>query len=108
MGARKFTPGPWWFSNGDLLRVGTKGRGLIICGVHKLGRLTGAVREEEAVANGKLIAAAPDLYDALVAVSDMLFQRPDMMAKLAPMMGPAENAVAAAAADALRKARGGP
>ncbi len=47
-----------------------------------------------------------DLYAALVAVSDMLFARPDIVAKLAPLMGPAEQAVCDVASAALAKARG--
>jgi hypothetical protein len=59
-------------------------------------------------ANARLMAAAPELYKALVAVSDMLFARPDMMKALRPLMGPAEHAVCNTAAAALAKARGAP
>jgi len=87
----KWTPGPWRFTLGGLPRV-ISADGTTICGVHRIGRHTGNHSVAAVEANGRLIAAAPELYAALSAISEM--------------MGPAENAVFSAAADALAKARG--
>lgn len=57
--------------------------------------------------NARLIAAAPALYEALMEISEMLWAQPDIMAKLRPLMGPAENAVFDACSAALAKAKGG-
>ena len=57
-----WTPGPWWFVRGDLPRV-MAADGVVICGVHKIGR-----RDDlEAVvwANGAMLSAALALYEAL-------------------------------------------
>ena len=65
----KFLPGPWVFSNGNLIRVSKSigSSSICVCGVHRIGRHVGSptVANEVAVANGRLIAAAPDLYAAL-------------------------------------------
>ena len=59
------TPGPWSVSNGNLIRVNANGfHGACVCGVHKIGKFNGAT-EDVALANARLIAAAPDLLDAL-------------------------------------------
>lgn len=72
MSETKFTPGPWRFSNGELSRVFAGS--LVVCGVHKLGKLGGLVVGDP-VANGALISAAPDLYEALEAMkSAALYQ----------------------------------
>ena len=49
---------------------------------------------------------ARELYDALVDISEMLWSRPDITAKLHPLMGPAENAVFDACSAATAKVRG--
>lgn len=58
------TEGPWRVSlhrcsNGDLLRVRPIGSNTPVCGVHRSGG-----RFDEARANARLIAAAPDLLAA--------------------------------------------
>lgn len=60
------TPGPWSASNGALIRVvkSDRGRPTVICGVHKQGRFGGKTDGGCPVANARLIAAAPDLYEA--------------------------------------------
>lgn len=69
------TPGPWSVSNGDLLRITTtRKRPVVVCGVHRIGRL-GGFQDGNPLANAHLIAAAPDLYaalqDALWAIDDL-------------------------------------
>jgi hypothetical protein len=62
---------------------------------------------EELAANARLAAAAPALLEALQAVSDMLMGRPDIVAKLHPLMGFAEKATFEKASAALLQATGG-
>lgn len=65
-----FTAGKWRFSTANLLRVHS---GLeVICGVHRLGRVTGKFRESETFANGRLIASAPKMLEALRKVETAL------------------------------------
>lgn len=55
-------------------------------------------------ANARLIAAAPDLRDALAALVQTFHARPDMLS----LCGPHEHAQIKAACDALNKAEPGP
>ncbi len=63
------TKGPWCVSNGHLLRIAAKDSDwktpATICGVHRIGKRIGRQRTKEVLANAHLIAAAPDLLDAL-------------------------------------------
>lgn len=59
-----------------------------------------------AYANAALILAAPELYAALMAIHNMLWGRPDIVNKLRPLMGFAEEAISNQCAAALAKARG--
>lgn len=69
--AQPHTPGRWSFHGWpNLPRVSTPD-GKSICGVHKIGRFSGAV-SDEVVANGHLIAAAPDGYAANREAADFL------------------------------------
>lgn len=61
------TPGEWQVSAGNMLRVVVKGTGIVICGVHRIGKFTG--RDTQSEANARLIAAAPRM---LVALKDAL------------------------------------
>lgn len=65
------TPGPWRPSLGDLIRV-RAADGRVICGVHKVGKLSGG-RIDEAEANARLIASAPAMRHALWAALERLF-----------------------------------
>ncbi len=87
----------WTAAGGWLVYLGTKP-----------GALHDVKLAPEREADAKLAASARDLRDALASVSDMLFERPDMVAELRPLMGPAEHAVFDAAAAALARARGEP
>jgi len=64
----KHTEGAWHTSFGKkLIRV--QANGLTICGVHKIGKFTNNNRvSEEVKANALLIAAAPELLEALTSV----------------------------------------
>lgn len=57
------TPGPWTFSNGAFPRIMVKG-GDSVAGVHRNGSHAGRFSEAEFIANGNLLAAAPDLLAA--------------------------------------------
>lgn len=72
----KWTKGKWIVSIGNHIRVSVmrdKNRTTdCICGVHRIGKHTG--RENgDAVANAHLIAAAPELYEALCEARDRMF-----------------------------------
>lgn len=54
-----------------------------------------------------LIAAAPEMYQALKEIRDMLWSRPDISERLRPLMGFAEEAINQKAAAAIAKAEGG-
>ena len=60
------TPGPWCVSDGNLLRVTNinKKHPVVVCGVHRNGKYGGKVCGDP-LANARLIAAAPDLLEAL-------------------------------------------
>jgi len=64
------TPGPWRPSLGDLIRV-RAAYGRVICGVHKVGKLSGG-RLDEAEANARLIASASAMRFALWAALERL------------------------------------
>jgi hypothetical protein len=99
--SERWTPGPWRTHVGPVT-----GTTYIVYGSvgHVVSSIPAACTNGEA--NARLIAAAPELYDALIAVSDMLFARPDIVKVIAPLMGPAETAVCDAAAAAFAKALG--
>lgn len=62
MGAH--VPGPWRFVNGNLPRV-VVGQDCV-AGVHKIGSFSGRHKPETITANGYLLAAAPELYAAVM------------------------------------------
>jgi len=65
MSDARHTPGPWCASNGKLVRVSTGTRPPItICGVHRVGDRGGA-QQCDPLANARLIAAAPEMLEAL-------------------------------------------
>jgi len=62
------TPGPWSVSNGRLIRVtNTSNSPVVICGVHRIGA-KGGPKGGDPLANAYLLAAAPDMRDALAAL----------------------------------------
>lgn len=106
MADTKFTPGPWQqHSDYDPLQI-------VADIEHDGEQYTYLVVSDEvgggerAQANAALIAAAPDLYAALMAIHNMLWGRPDIVNKLRPLMGFAEDAISNQCAAALAKARG--
>ena len=66
-----FTPGPWRVTDGILLRVHQHGNSATICGVHRIGS-KGGVQQGNALANARLIAAAPAMRDALIAALEWI------------------------------------
>jgi hypothetical protein len=62
--------------------------------------------EDQDIANARLIAAAPDLLEALEEIRDILWSRPDISDRLRPLMGFAEEATNQKAARAIAKAKG--
>lgn len=65
MSETKFTPGPWTYTTGTLVRVMPLGDPNTICGVHKRGVYSERYDPMEIEANARLIASAPALYEAL-------------------------------------------
>lgn len=60
------TRGPWvWGWQNGLLRVRARGSTNPVCGVHRIGRMTGREVAGEAVGNARLISASPDMLAAL-------------------------------------------
>lgn len=107
-----FTPGPWSvrkaktptdnaFDYGIGAALGGKER----CIAEAFARVDVDIYPD-AEANARLISAAPDLLEALIEVREMLFARPDIVSKLRPLMGFAENATSDRAAAAIAKAKG--
>lgn len=69
MGEAKFTPGVWVpFDNGTFWEVGPVSNKYKfigkICNIHNAEHI-GGISQVEQVANARLIAAAPELYEAL-------------------------------------------
>ena len=112
MSETRFTPGPWRFLEGKDYDEGANvGRPLTVCGgnnddlanVYSADDSTVSVSRAEAVANAHLIAAAPDLYEAL----ELLLATPEI-ADADPRDKDEETQIAERKARAaLRKARGG-
>lgn len=94
-----FTPGPWT-SNGDEILTAT--------GVY-LGRMDGRMTghaDEHAEADARLIAAAPEMHEALVNAEFLLRQASLNWKEAASMVDSFRNAAELARA-ALSKAQGG-
>lgn len=70
----KPTPGPWVVDSGEALNVRAPHGGIVAQLHHLKGRhgMGGRLPDGEAVANARLIAAAPDLYDAAENALDVL------------------------------------
>lgn len=81
-----FTPGPWWYSD---RMVKTVARGEYICEV------SGSMRSELHIGDANLIAAAPDLYEALRAFLEQARDDVDDR-RLSPEVLAAEAALAKA------------
>lgn len=67
------TPGPWGFgrtSDDRRIVLGDSGAGSYVCSVqiHQTPRAAGLYAETEREANARLIAAAPELLEALLAI----------------------------------------
>lgn len=60
------TAGPWRASDGALIRVFPVGSKFPVCGVHRRGKYTGTMVLGQTLANARLIAAAPEMLEALL------------------------------------------
>jgi hypothetical protein len=107
----KHTPGPWHMMlTKDGYQIGTGlwedwGNGDMAFSEFQIATVWACM--EEANSNARLIAAAPDLLEALLEIRDMLWSRPDISERLRPLMGFAEEATNQKAAAAIAKAKGG-
>ncbi len=74
----KHTPAPWHLTeNSDGLARGIHGaHGPVLVNIVNWGGISRA-NSENGQANARLIAAAPDLLEALVAVNDFISGKPD-------------------------------
>lgn len=100
MSSATWTKGPWEFA-GDGIWASTQWNARVKIVTIAFFSPMNAI---DSKANGRLIAAAPDLYASLVEIREMLFARPDMVEVLRPLMGFAENAISDRAAAAIAKA----
>lgn len=76
----EFTKGPWQYSNDPLQAVWatTYAGEMMVCQLRGWGHLTGTAalklpeRESAAIqdANGRLVSAAPELYEALLSIAE--------------------------------------
>lgn len=120
MSETKHTPGPWAYrpqkyDDWGYVRGPEQGDGFqpFICQAKDMRAMDDDVLNEHRrngtdpwEANARLIAAAPDLLEALEEIRDLLWSRPDISDRLRPLMGFAEEATNQKAARALAKARG--
>jgi hypothetical protein len=119
MSERKWTPGPWHyrpqkFDDWGYVRASAEADGFhpFICQAKDVRTTDDDEKEARKngtdpwAANAHLIAAAPELYEALEEIRDMLWSRPDISDRLRPLMGFAEEATNQKARAALAKARG--
>lgn len=71
----KHTPGPWQLhGNVATAVVGASGFVVAACGGHSNTLRDSAELEAELEANARLVAAAPDLYEALLIVTELASQ----------------------------------
>jgi len=66
----------------------------------------GTVAKTDNPANARLIAAAPDMLEALRGIGNLLKERPDIAKAIWPLMGPAEHEAFAKARAAISRAEG--
>ena len=83
----KHTPGPWRVGNSDEVYAGTK----IVAGTYSSGdymphpeakidgQQVGLVEPKESIANVRLIAAAPEMLEALKAAEQILKRSPNLV-----------------------------
>lgn len=100
MSSTAWNKGPWEFSVDGIWASTQWNARVKIATISFFSPMNGV----DAKANGRLIAAAPDLYASLVEIREMLFARPDIVQVLRPLMGFAENAISDRAAAAIAKA----
>ena len=102
MSETKFTPGPWETDNYAVRSEGPNGRQIALCEISVRGRPYDETYPE-ALSNATLIAAAPDLYEALL---DALFCMDGVADGDFARDGDTVKAAMATARAALLKARG--
>lgn len=103
MAENRFTPGPWdWYTDpiNDVKGLGKSMRFLVGADGQGFAHTVGLNAETD-VANARLIAAAPELLDALIAVKEVLD-----FAIGADLVPPSADGPAAMAAAAISKALG--
>jgi len=107
MSDTKFTKGPWEIKPEELERNYIRIRGLNLGGKYKIANVLGTCMDgktydsiEEVRANAHLIAAAPDMYEALIITIGALKEVCDVRG------APLPNSTILRAEAALAKARG--
>lgn len=77
------SPTPWSVSHGNLIRVNAQSseegweKPVVVCGVHRIGRLTGKERDGQALANARLIVTAVNSFEPLVSALEAVANRYD-------------------------------
>lgn len=73
---RQYTPGPWFFGRTGrdkrMILGGPNGKYVTTVTIHQIPHLMGLLDEPEREANAQLIAAAPELLEALEAAHEEL------------------------------------
>ncbi len=96
------TPGPW-ACDMRMAKVYSLPTNLMVASISIPNNAT---CQDAWPADARLIAAAPELLDALKAINDLLWLRPDIVNKISALMGEAEQATFARASAAIAKAEG--
>jgi hypothetical protein len=91
-GTPKWTPGPWTNCNDSFIEADVSGKVV----VEEMNTEIEFMEDEEITANANLIAAAPDLYEALEAILEERYEN----SELDPLVNDARAALAKARGEA--------